>query len=247
VVEDDHLISNSLRHVLTRRGATVAVAATLHEASVLVESGVAWDLVLLDLRLPDGDGLSLLEAMQRSGERTAGVIAISGNFQDAKRSLRVQAHRAVLLPKPFEADDLYTAIDEAMILVNRAARHSSQPPALASAVIEGSRLSFGPVAIDLLTQAVSVDGQPVELPPVQFRLLAQLLASPGRALSVAELVETALRGFHGDGSTNIRFQIHGLRRKLGSAGGLIETVPGGGYRVAGASEDDVESDRERGD
>jgi DNA-binding response OmpR family regulator len=89
-----------------------------------------------------------------------------------------------------------------------------------------STLEFGPISVGLVSQTVHVDGSLIELQPTQFRILAKLMASVGRPLPVTELVE-GLRGTHQDGTVNIRFQIHGLRKRLGARGALIETCPGG--------------------
>ncbi|MFT3926898.1 MAG: response regulator transcription factor [Myxococcales bacterium] len=224
IVEDDRRLADSLGYLLASEGAEVTIASTVDSARSHLTSDVLWDLVLLDIKLPDGDGFDVLDVISQKGLKRTAIVAVSGNLQEPKRALRLQASRAVLLPKPFEAGDLLAAIEGAMLLT---ASEPSTSPLGGRSGTYPVRLSFGPISLQLIRQSVAVQGEPIDLRPTQFRILAQLLSNPGKALTVAELVDTALRGFHGDGSANIRFQIHGLRRKLGAAGRLIETASGG--------------------
>lgn len=240
VVEDEEHLATGLRRLLGRAGVHVTVVRSVEAARAILETETRWDLVLLDQKLPDGDGLQVLDRLEQLGHRPA-LVAVSAHLQESKRSLRLQAYPGVLLPKPFDRDDLLEAVADALLLAERDRKDSEREEPL-----EGSSgehlavLSFGPISVDLVFQTVTVEGESVDLQPVQFRILAQMLSTPGRALSVAELVETALRGTHGDGGANIRFQIHSLRRRLGSCGKLIERAEGG-YGVGLSNRNDKRS------
>ena len=225
-IEDDPLIAVGLMRSLHRAGAQVTICSTL-QAARLELGRQKWDVVILDQMLPDGDGLEIVERMSDWPEKPA-VVAVSANLQNSKRSLALQDSNAVLLPKPFSANELLAAISSALGRRDSyhealALRRSSFPPTSGPFL---TTLEFGPISLGLLTQTVHVDGAPIDLQPAQFRILAKLMANVGRALPVSELVE-GLRGTHQDGTVNIRFQIHGLRRRLGTRGALVETCPGG--------------------
>jgi DNA-binding response OmpR family regulator len=244
LIEDDPLLALALTRNLQREGAEVTICSTLRAARL--ELGrKKWAVVILDQMLPDGDGLEIIGCIRDWAEKPA-VVAVSANLQNSARSLALQDSNALLLPKPFSAGELLAAISTA--LGRRDSQHealalrpSSRPPNSGHYV---SILEFGPISLGLVSQTVHVDGALIDLQPTQFRILAKLMANVGRPLPVTELVE-GLRGTHQDGTVNIRFQIHGLRRRLGARGALIETCPGG-YGI-GVSSSLRESDSNTGD
>lgn len=226
VVEDQQDVVRAMRRILKPSLARVTAATTLADARLALRGGWHWGVILLDQKLPDGDALRLLDELD--DEDKPAIVATSGNLQESRRSLRLQEHGAVLLPKPFNGDELLSAIAKAMSM--RAAERQSQsvpPPPQDS----GRALTQGSITLDLLSQTVRVEGVVVDLQPTQFRLLATLMANAGRVMTVNELVEGALRGTHQNGAVNIRFQIHALRRRLGVAAVLVETSDHG-YRIA---------------
>lgn len=228
LVEDEPLLASGLRRLLARAGMQVTVARTAEQASAMLERSAEWDLVLLDQKLPDGDGLEVLDLMERLARRPA-LVAVSAHLQDSKRSLRLQGYPGVLLPKPFDQNDLLGAVADALALAARERRESERPQSreTPSSGERSALLRFGPLSVYLVSQTVTVDGEPVDLQPAQFRILAHMLSNPGRPLSAGELAESALRGTHADEAANVRFQIHALRRRLGAAGKLIERCDGG--------------------
>lgn len=214
VIDDEQRLVRGLQRNLARSGASVTVASSVADALLALDHKNEWDLALVDQMLPDGDGLELICRIERQKNPPA-VIAVSGNLQSSKRCLRLQAHGAVLLPKPFDADDLCMAMSRALSSARRARAESAHSAE--------KHLRYSSIALDLVTQVATVDGTIVDLQPAQIRILAHLLTYPGRSFGSDELTKTALRGTHDNKGGNIRFQIHSLRRRLGKAGRLIET------------------------
>jgi DNA-binding response OmpR family regulator len=247
VIDDEPQVSRALERNLTRAGAQTTVAASLSEGLRQLEQNGDWDILLIDQMLPDGDGLDVLDGIDRLTNKPA-VIAISANLQCSKRSLRLQSCGAVLLPKPFDREDLWLALAGALSSRDRAFEPGRAWPARATSDAKSSspkHLCHESILLDLVTHIASVDGSPVELQPAQVRILAHLLAHPGRRFSAAELAKKALRGNHDSAGGNIRFQIHALRRRLGEAGRLIETLEHG-YGIGFATDAQRSSSMLRG-
>src|SRR5437762_1202321 len=104
LVEDEGPLAGGLRRLLSRAGVNVTIAQTAEAARSMLESDAPWDIVLLDQKLPDGDGLEVLAHMERLARRPA-LVALSAYLHESKRSLRLQGYPGVLLPKPFDRDD----------------------------------------------------------------------------------------------------------------------------------------------
>jgi DNA-binding response OmpR family regulator len=193
--------------------------------------------------LPVGDGIELLDLIDNLDPRPA-LIAVSAHLQVAMRSLRLQSRGAILLPKPFGRDELLLAAADAIAAVARVDDLRATEPQ--SGVAEAAlSLAFGPIVVDLVAQEVTVDGAVVDVQPAQFRILVQLLANQGRALSASELV-VGVFSSRGDPTAGIRFQIHALRRRLGDAGKFIETSSHG-YGIGLRSADQLASDDDTGE
>ena len=217
VVDDETVLTRVVARNLGRAGAEVTVAHRVGDGLSALETTNSWDIVLVDQMFPDGDGLDIVERIARLDPRP-GVVALFANQQSPKRSLRLQAHRAVLLPKPFSMEELFQAVSHAL--------STRTAPTYSAATLDDSlpkHLRYRNISLDLVTQIATVDGATIDLQPAQVRILAQLLAHPGRSFNALELTQAALRGSHGQYASNIRFQIHTLRRRLGSAADLIVT------------------------
>jgi two-component system nitrogen regulation response regulator GlnG len=113
VVDDEPQVARGLARNLTRAGARATVASSVAQALQQLERGAAWDIVLVDQMLPDGDGIDVLDWIERRQAKPA-VVVISANPLSAQHTLLLQACGAVLLPKPFDADDLARALSEAL-------------------------------------------------------------------------------------------------------------------------------------
>jgi DNA-binding response OmpR family regulator len=211
LVEDDQSIATQLIRGLSRGGYHVDHVMTGGEA---LASGGA-DVVLLDLELPDGDGV---QVCRRLRERTAAaIIVVTAHGDEQDRVMALDAGADDYLVKPFGLAELQARI--------RAVLRRVKP---GSEVIR-----HGPLTIDTRTQRVTVSGHEVALTPKEFDILEALAADPGRVVTRQEILEAAWDA-HWYGPTKV-LDVHvaALRRKLGSPG-LIETVYGRGFRLGDA-------------
>lgn len=223
VVEDDPGIASGLSASLRQAGYAVDVCATLQAAwtALLVEP---FDVMLLDLGLPDGDGLDLLARLRRQTERPAGreqlphtdmpVLIMTARDGVSDRISGLDGGADDYIVKPFDANELLARL-RAML---RRASGRSKP------VIEHGELVLDPAA-----HTVQRAGVPVALGAKEFALLLTLLQARPQVLSKSRL-ESALYGFGEALDSNaIEVHVHHLRRKLGES--LIKTVRGVGYFV----------------
>lgn len=230
VVDDEPKLARGLKRWLAMSGAQVTIASCVADALLALDRHEPWDVALIDQILPDGDGLDVVATIDRREHKPA-VIAVSANLQSSKRSLRLQGYGAVLLPKPFDPDDLATALFRALDGRRRANSMDAATQPSEQPTSSKKQLRYKNICLDLITQTASVDGIAVELQPAQIRILAHLLTYPGRCFGTEELTRAVLRGTHARSGGNIRFQIHSLRRRLGTAACHIETF-NRGYGVA---------------
>jgi DNA-binding response OmpR family regulator len=212
LVEDDRMIGDSVRAALRQAGFAVDWVrdGAAAEASLATER---FDVVLLDLGLPQRDGLDVLRAVRARGDRTP-VIVLTARDALASRVAGLDAGADDYLLKPFELDELLARMRAVM---RRHAGHAA------------SAIQVQDVVLDAATRQVSRAGQPVALSAREFALLEALMARPGAILSRAQL-EDRLYGWGDQIDSNaISVFIHQLRRKLGED--FIHTVRGVGYYV----------------
>jgi DNA-binding response OmpR family regulator len=211
VVEDDASIAAQLVRGLTRGGYRVDHVVTGGEA-------LAWgepDVVLLDLELPDIDGVQVCRTLrQRTG---AAIIVVTAHGEEPDRVMALDAGADDYLVKPFGLAELQARI--------RAVLRRIRPG--------GDVIRHGQMAVDVRTHRVTVAGQEIPLTPKEFDILECLAADPGRVVSRQEILETAWDA-HWYGPTKV-LDVHvaALRRKLAEPG-LIETVYGRGFRLGEA-------------
>ena len=215
VVEDERDIRELLRRYLERAGLSVLTAATGSEALRLVDTAQP-DLVLLDLGLPDVEGLDVLTETSR----TTPVVVLTARsaVEDRIGGLRRGADDYVV--KPFSPTEVVLRVQAVL------ARTTAEPAA------GPQSFGGGRVVVDESRHRVLVDGQPVELTPHEWGLLVALGSDPGRVFSRRELVER-LSGFAFDGYERaVDTHVKNLRHKLGDAEReIVQTVVGFGYRL----------------
>jgi DNA-binding response OmpR family regulator len=212
LVEDDRMIGDSLRNALRQAGFAVDLVRDGRAADSTIASE-RFDLVLLDLGLPQQDGMQVLQAMRARGDRTP-VIVLTARDTLAARVGGLDAGADDYIVKPFELDELLARI---RAVVRRQAGRAE------------TALTVGEVTLDTATRQVTLAGTPVVLSAREYAVLEALMLRPGAILSRAQL-EDRLYGWGEELESNaITVYVHQLRRKLGE--GFIHTVRGVGYYV----------------
>ena len=220
VVEDDKGIAAGLLTNLQQRGYAVDVCGTLDSAWAALRSEV-FDLVLLDLGLPDGDGGHLLQRLRQSQAAKDGlpdaltpVLIMTARDQVADRISGLNLGADDYLVKPFDLDELEARM---RALLRRSAGRAHP------------LLVHGDLVIDPAAHTVLRNGQATEVTPREFALLLLLLDSRGRVLSRQQLEARLYNWQDAVGSNAVEVHVHHLRRKLGES--LIQTVRGVGYFI----------------
>ncbi len=224
VVEDEEDIRELVSYHLLKEGYQVAGVGSGEEA-LATAAAQPPDLILLDLMLPDLDGLTVCQRL-RSEPRTQSVpivmLTAKGAESDIVGGLNLGANDYVT--KPFSPKVL-------MARVRAVLRRQPAPPPKETADEEGKEvIRIHELTIHVGRHEVLVDDEPVSLSSTEFRVLRFLAGKPGWVFSRQQILD----GVHGDNyaitDRAVDVQIVGLRKKLGSAGRYIETVRGVGYR-----------------
>ena len=212
VVEDDQSVAVPLLEGLRRNGFDVTHVAYAAHVLPAVASSAGIDVVLLDLGLPDGDGMEVLREVRRVSDVPIIIATARGDEADRIVGLELGADDYVV--KPFSVRELAAR-------VRAVSRRRRVEPAVGS----------GRVVVDRSRHTATVDGQQVELTAKEFDLLAVLAEEPGRAVPRQELFSRVWDPvWVGTGKT-LDVHVASLRKKLGDPA-LVETVRGVGYRLA---------------
>jgi two-component system OmpR family response regulator len=215
LIEDDTRLSALVADRLRGEGHTAETAADGDEGLRLASSG-RFDLAVVDVMLPGLDGLHVASTLRERGVTTP-ILMLTARDTIDDRVAGLRAGADDYLVKPFAFAELVARIDA---LARRA------PPAS-----ENGTMSVGAVRLDRRARRVTVEDAPVDLTAKEFDLLACLIEHRGRVLSRVELKELVW-DFSFDAQTKVvDLYVHYLRRKLGAAGDIIETVRGVGYVV----------------
>ena len=212
LVEDDRSLANGLQTALRREGLAVDHVTTGKAALQAVQAD-APDLIILDLGLPDMDGLEVLNSL-RSGQQAPLVMVLTARDTTADKISGLDRGADDYLAKPFEMPELLARL--------RALERRIT-------AVQTSDISIGQVMLDTLTHTVSVGGQAIDLPRREFMLLKALMENPGHVMS-REKLESRLYGWGEElASNSIEVHIHHLRKKIPA--GFIKTIRGIGYTV----------------
>jgi len=212
LIEDDTVLGAAVRDQIASDGQSVDWVTRLDAAGDALQ-GAGYDLILLDLMLPDGRGVPFLKSLRARGDVTP-VIVLTALDQISDRIEGLNAGADDYLVKPFDLDELSARIGSV------ARRYAGNPNPI---------ITHGPLEVDLAARSVFRDGKPVALTAREWALFEAFLQRPGQLLSKAQL-EDKLYAFGAEVESNtIEVHVSRLRKKLGA--GVIETERGLGYRL----------------
>lgn len=212
LVEDDPLLGEGIQQGFSLQGETLDWLRNGQHALNALASN-EFDLLILDLGLPDMDGLDLLSELRRRGDKLP-VLILTARDQVADRIRGLDCGADDYLIKPFDMNELRARI---RALLRRHAGASS------------SKLNHANIEVDPANREVFRDGKTVSLSRREYSLLVELLQHQGRVFTRDQLSER-LYGWNEEVESNtVEVHIHHLRKKLGSE--LIKTIRGVGYRI----------------
>jgi len=218
VVEDEPDIRRFVRLTLASEGHEVFEAATL--ARGLIEAGSRRpELVVVDLGLPDGDGVDLIRDLR--GWSGAPVIVLSARSDESDKIAALDAGADDYLVKPFGAGELLARVRAQL-------RRAALPAASAEPAIR-----FGDVTVDLARRVVERDGAPLRLTPIEYRLLTQLATQPDRVITHQQLLRAVWGPGHAEDTHYVRVHMANLRKKIEQDPSMprhLLTEAGIGYR-----------------
>ena len=218
VVDDEPDIVALVAYHLAKAGYRVSTAATGTDA-LDVARRERPALVVLDLMLPGLSGFDVLEQLRADeSTRDIAVLMLTARRDEPDRIRGLSLGADDYLTKPFSPQEL-------VLRVTAILRRVGAAPSTSEVI------QLGPIHIDRAQHRVSVDGTAIELTPTEFKLLLMLAERRGRVQARAHLLETVWEAAPDIQTRTVDMHIQRLRTKLGSAGDLIETVRGFGYRL----------------
>ncbi|MES2632649.1 MAG: response regulator [Pseudomonadota bacterium] len=220
VVEDDREIRALLQSSLGVEGFDVQTAVSISEAAAMIAHSPP-DLVLLDLGLPDGDGIDLVRLARR--QSSLPILVVSARHQEAEKVKLLDAGADDFLTKPFSVSELLARIRVAL-------RHRG------TALAPAQRMhAFEDLQVDLEKRLVMVKGVPVHLTPTEFKLLARLARTAGKVVTHRQLLADVWGPEFTDHSHYLRLYMGQLRAKIEAVPAEprhLLTETGVGYRLA---------------
>ncbi len=211
IVEDDLGIQNLLKMSLGAEGYLCECASNGRQAADLLEEGVGYDLILLDIMLPEVDGYELLYYIRPTGVPVI-FLSAKGSVEDRIAGLKMGADDYIV--KPFQLGEVLARIEAVL------RRHGKR----------AEPVSVGDVYVDMVSRTVSKDGQPVALTGKEFDLLVMLLENPNVALYRQQLYERVWDEPFTGNTRTLDSHIQRLRKKLDWEN-RIHTVFRIGYRM----------------
>lgn len=219
VVEDDQGIASFIDKGLRAEGHAVTVAATIEQARrcLLDTTHAGTDLVLLDLRLPDGAGETLLRWARAQGMEVP-IIVLTAKAEVRDKVAGLDAGANDYITKPF-------AFDELLARIRAVLRSAKQPTA--------TELVVGDLRLDLLTKVAHRAGRRIDLAPREWAILELLMRHPHQILSRSQILSNVWSYSFEPGSNLVDVYVGYVRRKINVPGAppLIQTVRGAGYRL----------------
>lgn len=223
VVDDEPRIRDVVQYALEREGFRVLLAADGNEALERMQ-GADVDLVVLDILMPELDGLSVCRAIRKHS--TVPIIFLSSRAEEVDRILGLELGGDDYVTKPFSPREL-------AIRVKTVLRRTGAPASGNGAVGPQETLVHGPIEVDLVRHEVRVKGEKISLTVTEFGVLQALVERPGRLLTRSQLIERAYTHDNHITERTIDTHIRRIRAKMRSYDvDPIETVHGLGYKAS---------------
>lgn len=221
VIEDEPDIRTNLEYNLGREGFNASSVGSLDEANEKLKSK-KFDLILLDLMLPDGSGLDLCKKIKSNSETEATpIIILTAKDDEVDKVVGFELGADDYVTKPFSVRELILRVKA---ILKRSDTKTKE-------VVEVER-QFGDLKIDVDSHEVHVDSQLIELTALEFRLLKELVDKRGRVQSRDQLL-SEVWGYNAEVTTRtVDTHIKRLREKLGSMGKYVQTIRGVGYKFS---------------
>ena len=221
VIEDEPDIRRNLEYNLGREGFNTSSVGSLDEANEKLKSK-KFDLILLDLMLPDGSGLDLCKKIKANSETEATpIIILTAKDDEVDKVVGFELGADDYVTKPFSVRELILRVKA---ILKRSDTKIKE-------VVEVER-QFGDLKIDVDSHEVHVDSQLIELTALEFRLLKELVDKRGRVQSRDQLL-SEVWGYNAEVTTRtVDTHIKRLREKLGSMGKYVQTIRGVGYKFS---------------
>ena len=221
IIEDEPDIRRNLEYNLGREGFNASSVGTLDKAYKKIKSK-KFDLILLDLMLPDGSGLDLCKKIKSNSETEATpIIILTAKDDEVDKVVGFELGADDYVTKPFSVRELILRVKA---ILKRSDTKTKE-------VLEVER-QFGDLKIDVDSHEVHVDSQLIELTALEFRLLKELVDKRGRVQSRDQLL-SEVWGYNAEVTTRtVDTHIKRLREKLGSMGKYVQTIRGVGYKFS---------------
>ena len=221
VIEDEPDIRRNLEYNLGREGFIASSVGSLVKANEKLKSK-KFDLILLDLMLPDGSGLDLCKKIKSNSETEATpIIILTAKDDEVDKVVGFELGADDYVTKPFSVRELILRVKA---ILKRSDTKTKE-------VVEVER-QFGDLKIDVDSHEVHVDSQLIELTALEFRLLKELVDKRGRVQSRDQLL-SEVWGYNAEVTTRtVDTHIKRLREKLGSMGKYVQTIRGVGYKFS---------------
>ena len=220
IIEDEPDIRRNLEYNLSREGFSVSAAASISEANTLLAS-TDYNLILLDLMLPDGSGLDLCKSIKSNSDtESIPIIILTAKDDEVDKVVGFELGADDYVTKPF-------SVRELILRVKAVLKRGSKKKEIVEVVRQ-----FGDLKIDVDSHEVHVDDTKINLTALEFRLLRQLVDTRGRVQSRDQLLSDVW-GYSAEVTTRtVDTHVKRLREKLGPMGKYVQTIRGVGYKFA---------------
>ncbi len=220
VIEDEPDIRRNLEYNLSREGFSVSGAASISEAKLILNSDF-FNLILLDLMLPDGSGLDLCKSIKSDAKtESTPIIILTAKDDEVDRVVGFELGADDYVTKPFSVRELILRVKA---VLKRGTKKRE--------IVEVER-QFADLKIDVDSHEVHVDDKKINLTALEFRLLRQLVDRRGRVQSRDQLLSDVW-GYSSEVTTRtVDTHVKRLREKLGPMGKYVQTIRGVGYKFA---------------